>query len=118
MRNAERGGTLAPSGDQNDDHHSIVSDLVSLIAHVQSSMTLIETAIATDSSAGNPEAAADLVELDDLTPRYQSARAALCACNAGLGVALLLLLNTKASDYGTDESAETDLRPVRLIGRA
>jgi hypothetical protein len=118
MRNAEGGGTLALSGDQNDDHHSIVSDLVSLIEHVQSSMRLLESAIATESSPGRQEAAGNVIVLDDLTPRYQSARAALCACNAGLGLAHLLLLDTSASSYGTDESTERDLRPARLIGRA
>ena len=118
MRNAEGGGTLALSGDQNDDHHSIISDLVSLIEHVQSSMRLLESAIATESSPGGHEAAGNVVVLDDLTPRYQSARAALSACNAGLGLAHLLLLDTSASSYGTDESAERDLRPARLIGRA
>ena len=65
-----------------------------------------------------PTAEEEQLALDDLTPRYQSARAALCACNAGLGLAHLLLLDTDPSSYGTDESAEMELAPARLIGRA
>jgi hypothetical protein len=75
MRNAKGGAGSTRSGNQNDGRHSIVSDLVSLIEHVQASMALIETAIATEASPGSQQAAAGIIVLDDVTPRYQSASA-------------------------------------------
>jgi cytochrome c peroxidase len=109
MRNAEGGAGSTRSGDQNDGRHSIVSDFVSLIEHVQASMALIETAIAAEASPGSQQAAADIIVLDDVTPRYQSASAALGTCNARLEAALLLLLDTNASHHGTDEWAKAAL---------
>ena len=46
----------SPTDDRNDSYRSIVSDLVSLIEHVQASMKLIEAAIARESSLGDQEA--------------------------------------------------------------
>jgi len=117
MRNAASGGASARPDDRNDGYRSIVSDLTSLIEHVQASMKLIESAIARE-SLGNQEVATNVVVLDDVTPRYVKASTALNACNAGLGVALHFLLDTKTSKRVTDESAEHDRRPVRLTGRA
>ena len=51
-------------------------------------MKLLEAAIARESAPGNQEAAGNVFVLDDVTPRYVKANAALNACNAGLGVAL------------------------------
>jgi hypothetical protein len=64
-----------------------VSDLVSLIEHVQASLQMIESAIARETSLGNEKTSADNIVLDDITPRYAKAGAALKACDAGLGVA-------------------------------
>ena len=52
---------------------------------------------------------ANIIVLDDVTPRYAKANAALNACNAGLGEALRFLLET-------DEA--TNREPVRSIRRA
>jgi hypothetical protein len=81
---------------------------VSLIEHVQASMKLIESAIAGESPLGNQEFVANVVVLDDVTPRYVKASAALNTCNAGLAIALHFLLDTKTSKHGTGEFAGSD----------
>jgi multidrug resistance efflux pump len=117
MKKAAGSDTSVQSDDRNDGYRSIVSDLVSLIEQVQASMKQIELAIGRESPLGDQETAANVVVLDDVTPRYLKANAALDACNAGLGVALHFLLDTKTSKHGPHQSAESDRRPVRLIGR-
>ena len=52
---------------------SIVSDLASLIEHVQASLRLIESAIDRESYLGDQEAA-DVVVLDDVTPSKATPR--------------------------------------------
>jgi uncharacterized protein YgfB (UPF0149 family) len=104
------GGASVESDDRNDWQHEIVSDLVSLIEHVRASMKLIESAIARESSLGNQEFAADVLVLDDVTPRYEKANAVLNVCNAGLGLALQLLLDSQTSKHRTGVSAERDRR--------
>jgi hypothetical protein len=116
MQNAA-GSASAQSGGRNDSYRAIVSDLEALIQQVQASIELIESAIVGESPLGNQEIAANVVVLDDVTPRYIRANAALNACNAGLGVALHFLLDNRTSRHGTDQSAGYDPRPVRLTGR-
>jgi len=64
---------------QPDDHayRLVVSDLVSLHGHVQASLKLIELAVASEASPGNHDAAPNVIVLDDVTPRYAQASAAL-----------------------------------------
>jgi hypothetical protein len=97
MQNPAGGGASAQSDRPSDSYRPIVSDLVSLIEHVQASMKLIEAAIAEETPFDNHDTAANIVVLDDLTPRYLKASAALSACNAGLGVALHFVLDTGTS---------------------
>jgi hypothetical protein len=118
MQNAADSGASVQSDDRSDSYHSIVSDIVSLIEHVQASMRLIASAIAGESSLENQEIAGNVVVLDDVTPRYAKAKAALKACNAELGVALHLLRDTRSSKHGSGQSAECAGRPVRSIGGA
>jgi hypothetical protein len=118
MQNAAGHRASVQSDDRNDNYHAIISDLVSLIEHVQASMRLIEAAIAGESSLGYEEIAANIVVLDDVTPRYVKANAALHACNAGLGVALHILLDSWSSKRGTNQPAEFPRRPVLSTGRA
>jgi hypothetical protein len=66
-------------------------------------MKLLETAIATESVPSNQDVAGNVFVLDDVTPRYVKANAALNACNAGLGVALQYLLDAGAAGHGTGE---------------
>ena len=118
MRTATGNGISSRSGDRNDGHHSIVSELVSLIEHVQSSMKLLEATIAGESASAGQEAAGNVFVLDDVTPRYVKANAALHACNAGLGEALHYLLDARAARHGSGEFPASDRRPARLIRRA
>lgn len=76
---------------RNESYHSIVSQLVSLIEHVQAGMKLLESAIASETAPGGEDAVADIVVLDDVTPRYASVNAVLSSYNAGLGAALHIL---------------------------
>ena len=113
MSNAAEDGPSAQSGVQNDSYHRIESDLVSLIGHVQASMKLVESAIAGEALADNQKIAPNIVVLDDTTPRYVKANAALAACNAGLGAALHVLLDAGPSRHGAEGAGARDLRPVR-----
>ena len=107
MQSAEGGGFSARSDDRNGGEGSIVSELVSLIEHVRASMKLIESAIAMEPAFGDPGTSANVVVLDDVTPRYQNARAALNTCNSSLEVTLHLPLDSGTSQLGTDEAAES-----------
>lgn len=117
MQNAARGGAIGQSESPNENYHSIVSGLVSLIEHVQTSMKLLESAIAGETAPGSQEAA-NVIILDDVTPRYARVIAALCSCNAGLGVALHVLQDTRTARHGTDALGGRDRRPARLTARA
>jgi hypothetical protein len=97
MQNSAADDIAARPGDGQDTYRSIVADLVSLIGHVQASLQLIETAIAREQTLGDHDASACIVVLDDVTPRYANASAALKACDAGLGAALELLLESKTA---------------------
>ena len=118
MQSAEGGSVSARSNDRYDGFGSIVLDIVSLIGRVQASTKLVKSAIAIESPLGLPEIAADVVVLDDVTPRYLNARVTLNTCNASLEVTFHLLLDSKRSENGTDEAAEYDLRSARLVGCA
>jgi hypothetical protein len=116
MQNAA-GGASAQSGSRNDSYHTIVCDLEALIQQVQASIKLIETAIVGESPLGIQEIGANVVVLDDVTPRYARATAALNACNATLGVAMHFLLDSRTSRHGVDQSAGCNPGLVRLTGR-
>ena len=112
MQNAAGGGTSTPTEDL---HGAIVSDLMSLIAHVQASMELIEQTFPTEAASGYWEAGANIFVLDDVTPRYASARAALKTSEAHLGTALLLLRATRTPQPGI-KAAGAAPRLVRWSG--
>ncbi|MDI1266986.1 MAG: hypothetical protein PS018_27355 [bacterium] len=80
-------GERAPH-DQDDEYRAVVADLVRLIEDVQSSLRLIEHAIAGEAVTGGPESAGNVVVLDDVSPRYMTATAALHVCEANLDIAL------------------------------
>jgi hypothetical protein len=98
-------GSVAAVDGQNDSYRAIVSDLVSLVAQVQACMKLVELAIASEAPPGNQEVVANVVVLDDVTPRYARANTALNTCNAGLSMALHFLRDTGTSEHRTDGSA-------------
>jgi hypothetical protein len=101
MPDAAGSDTAVQCDGRNDRHRAIVADLVCLIEHVQASMRLVESAIAGE-TPGDQEVATNLVVLDDVTPRYAKARTTLHSCNAGLGIALHFLMDTRTPERGTD----------------
>ena len=109
MQNAADGGIVIEPEDRNDAYNSVVSDLVSLIDHVQASLTLIESTIARETSGGSAEISANVIVLDDVTPPYMRATAALRACDANHALALHSLLDSKAStDFKTSTLGISD----------
>jgi hypothetical protein len=111
MQNATGGGTSALAEDRNDFHGAIVSDLVSVIAHIHASMDLIESAVPAEIPLGYQEIGSNVIVLDDLTPRYASARAALNSCQVHLGAVLRSLQNTRTPQPET-RAASSAPRPV------
>lgn len=77
----------------------IATDLRLLIAQIETSMRRIAAAMDQE-HCDDFEGSADMVLLDDVTPRYASASAALSACRAGLGHALQCLSESgNATDH-------------------
>jgi len=112
MQNGTGSPVPAPSDDRDDIYRAVVADIASLIEHIQASLTVIEAAIASETSAAVLELAANVVLLDDVTPRYLKAGAALRACDAGLGVALHFLREPMASESGMHDSAGSHRLPA------
>jgi len=109
MQNATTDAVKLAPHDQNDACRAIVSNLFSLIEHVQSSLRLIERAIAAEVAAGGQESSANVIVLDDVSPRYMKASAALQVCDANLGAALRSL--TESSDIAV-YAASAPTRPA------
>jgi hypothetical protein len=105
MQNPQGGGIAIEPADRNDAYHSVVSDLVALIEHVQASLRLVEQEIARETASGSQESSTNVIELDDVTPPYMRATAALKACDANLAVALHSLLDSKTPEHGTSDYA-------------
>jgi hypothetical protein len=84
------------AAEANEGFGVIVSDLISLVEHVQASIRLIEGEMDRESSLGDGEAA-NVVVLDDVTPQYLKASYALHSCSASLDAALRSLIDAKAS---------------------
>lgn len=106
MQNAAGDGVAQAPHDRNDAYRAVVSDLVSLAEHVQNSLRLIERTIARETSPetssetlpGSPESSTNIIVLDDVSPRYMKAVAALQACDVNLGIALRSLRDSGDSD--------------------
>ena len=111
---AENAATEA--GDGNDAYQAIVSDLACLIGQVQASLSRIERAIACESSPASAAAVdAEIVVLDDITPRYAKAGAMLMACDAGLGAAIEFLREARAMEPPPELAACCGFRFPRRI---
>ncbi|MBR0704485.1 hypothetical protein JQ599_31590 [Bradyrhizobium diazoefficiens] len=79
---------------ETDSRQLIAADLRALITRIESSMRLIDAAMMEAGvleTGSDPAGSADIFVLDDVTPRYATASAALNACRAGLGHALQCL---------------------------
>lgn len=75
-----------------DSRQLIAAELRSLIARIDISVRLIDAAMKPEDDEPVPDSAiagsTEIFVLDDVTPRYATASAALNACRAGLGHAL------------------------------
>jgi hypothetical protein len=101
MQKAAENNAAAEAGDGNDAYQAIVSDLTCLIGQVQASLSRIERAIAREASLASAAAVnAEIIVLDDITPRYAKAGAMLLACDAGLGAAIGFLREATAMEHG------------------
>ena len=118
MQEAAGNGAAAQSGDRNDSYQAVVAELRALHERVQAGMNLVEAAIAGEASLCNQEIATNVVVLDDVTPRYLRASAALDTCNAGLRMALHVLQDDRTAQREADKPAERLRRPVCSILRA
>lgn len=70
---------------------SVVANLVTLIEHLSVSRTVLELAIIRETAQTSLNTDEDFIVLDDITPCYLSANAALNACNAAVAVTLSAL---------------------------
>ncbi len=95
MQHAADRDMAVPSENRDEGFCVVVSDLASLIDRVQASIKLIETARAQPSIA--EAELGDVVVLDDVTPLYAQAGAALDACNTRLCAALQFLIESTAT---------------------
>ena len=111
MQTAAGDGAAPTPYHRNAAYRAVVSDLVSLVEHVQNSLRLIEQRIAEESPGGSPESAPDIIVLDDVSPRYMKAAAALQACDVNLATALRSLL-----DSGEDEPWAAVLPARSMVG--
>jgi hypothetical protein len=71
-----------------DIRQLIAADLRCLIAQIETSMRLIDAAMVLQDDGGDQSGSTDVFVLDDVTPRYATASAALGACKASLDLAL------------------------------
>ncbi len=94
MKNATA-ADVVPLDHRHEGFGAVVSDLASLIDRVQASIKLIETAQGQQPTADTEPA--DVVVLDDVTPRYAQASAALKSCNESLTAALQFLIESTAA---------------------
>jgi hypothetical protein len=78
-----------------DSFGAIVSDLISLVEHVQASINLVERAIAREITVGDHENS-NVIILDDVTPQYVKASTALNSCSTDPGHAVQFLLDAGA----------------------
>jgi len=105
MQNVTGSRQPAPSDDRDHIYRAVVADLAALIEHIQASLTMIESALACEASAVIQDMAANVVVLDDVTPRYLKAGAALKACDAGLGMAMHFVREPMASEPGMSDAS-------------
>jgi hypothetical protein len=118
MQNAAGNGVAQTPHDQNAAYRAVVSDLVSLIEHVQKSLRLIEQTITGETSPSSPESSINVIVLDDVSPRYMKAAAALQACDVSLGIALRSLLDSGDSDPCAASGRPTTFTAILVTGLA
>ena len=91
MPQAASNRLVVPRDVPHDGGDGLVKELESLSERVRAVTRAINTAIALERISSSADAAADVVVLDDVTPRYLRAHSALQACNLHLDGALQFL---------------------------
>jgi hypothetical protein len=91
MHQAASNRLIVPSEVRHDGGDSLIKELQSLSERVRAVTRAINTAIALERISSSTDASAEIVELDDVTPRYLRANSALQACNIHLDGALQFL---------------------------
>jgi hypothetical protein len=114
MHNVPDGRVSAPSEGRDDIINSIAFDLNTLITHVQASMEAIEAVIAQEAFSHDENIADNMIVLDDVTPRYLSANAALSVCNVKLGAALQFVLDAATPKQQEGETVAAAPRHPRI----
>lgn len=97
-----RPGVPVSFRDRDDSHHSIIADLKFLIARVDASIGRIEQAMGQEPAPEILDGSAAVIVLDDVTPRYLAASAALNACRVELGFAMHSLQEADVAEGGTE----------------
>ena len=91
MHQAASNRLIVPRDVPHDGGDGLIKELQSLSERVRAVTRAINTAIALERISSNTDTAADVVVLDDVTPRYLKARGALQACTIHLDGALQFL---------------------------
>jgi hypothetical protein len=91
MQQAASNRLIVPRDVPHDGGDGLIKELQSLSERVRAVTRAINTAIALERVANHAETAADVVVLDDVTPRYLRANSALQACSIHLDGALQFL---------------------------
>jgi hypothetical protein len=93
MQQATSKRVIVPYEVARDGADGLVTELQSLFERVHAVSSAVNAAIARERASGGAETDADVIVLDDVTPRYLKAASALQACNVQLGGALQFLRN-------------------------
>jgi hypothetical protein len=80
-----------------DELGSIVSEIISLIEHVRGGIAAIETEFMREQRCSNRDDVVNVIVLNDVTPRYARASAALNTCRASLCTAPNVLAGKRSS---------------------
>ena len=91
MHQAASNRLIVPRDAPHDGGDGLIKELQSLSERVRAVTRAINTAIALERVSSSADTAADIVVLDDVTPRYLRANSALQACNIHLEGALQFL---------------------------
>ncbi|MBV8701621.1 hypothetical protein [Bradyrhizobium sp.] len=91
MPQAASNRVIVPRDVPHEPGDCLITELQSLSERVHAVTRAIDTAIALERTASSAEAAADVVVLDDVMPRYLRAISALQACSVHLDDAVQFL---------------------------
>jgi hypothetical protein len=110
MQNATNDNPRSTIG--NESCRSVVTNLATLIEHLEPSRKLLELAIVRENAHGGPDLHGEFVVLDDVTPCYRSADAALNACNAALATTLRALSGAYPTKVGVRSNGAVAVQPA------